>query len=360
MIRISPLSFFLVFTLLFSTIAFSYQKSQSQTAVPQTPRQALIEMIRGGGEAITKHLTVEMQQAIPGARTAKTTASARKSGSSGARAGKLSTETLPEAHTTLTTSANGVGFDVAALGMIPAFAGKNLETFETGPIFCTYTDPVKKEKMEVRMENDDLRGTEDDMQLSFHIFKDGQEQPIPFLDGITIGMKQQEGIWRLNEVSTTVRLKVGDPKFFEEMTKAFQEPAQAPATKTTVAVKAAEEHPTLPVSSMMTMLAFAEGMYAQQNPDVGFTCNLADLVSDKSGGTAFSQYLDPQIASGTYNGYRFSISGCDSRPSEVFHLIAEPVAGGKAYCINATHNLRTSDDGRGATCVSAGKPVNSD
>ena len=360
MTRISRLSFFLVFTLLSASCAFSYQKPPSQAALPQTPRQALIEMIRGGGEGITKHLTIEMQQAIPGAKTTKTTASARKSGSGAAREGKLSTETLPEAHTTMVTSGGGMGFDVAALGMLPAFAGKNLETFETGQVFCVYTDPLKKEKMEVRVENDDLRGIEDDMQLSFHIFKDGQEQPIPFLDGITVGMKQQEGVWRLNEISTTVRLRVGDPKFFEEMTKAFQEPAQAPATKTKVAVKSVEEHPTLPVSSMMTMLAFAEGMYAQQNPDVGFTCNLADLVSDKSGGTTFSQYLDPQIASGTYNGYRFSISGCDSRPSEVFHLTAEPVAGGKAYCINATHNLRTSDDGRGATCISAGKPANSD
>lgn len=356
MIRISRLSFFLAFTLFSASFAFSYQKPQSQAALPQTPRQALIEMIRGGGEAITKHLTVEMQQAISGGKTSKTTASAHKSGSGGARGSKSNTEYLP----TMTTSASGVGFDVAALGMLPAFAGKNLETFETGPVFCVYTDPVKKEKMEVRVENDDLRGIEDDMQLSFHIFKDGQEQPIPFLDGVTVGMKQQEGVWRLNEVSTTVRLRVGDPKFFEEMTKAFQEPAQAPATKTTVAVKPAEEHPTFPVSSMMTMLAFAEGMYAQQNPDVGFTCNLADLVSDKSGGATFSQYLDPQIAGGTYNGYRFSISGCDSRPSEVFHLIAEPVAGGKAYCINATHNLRTSDDGRGATCISAGKPADSD
>jgi hypothetical protein len=108
------------------------------------------------------------------------------------------------------------------------------------------------------------------------------------------------------------------------------------------------------------MLAFAERMYAEKNPDVGFTCNLSDLVSDKSGGAAFSQYLDPQIASGAYHGYRFSISGCESRPSEVFHLIAEPVAGGKAYCMNATHTLRMSDDGRGASCIAAGKPATSD
>src|SRR5689334_20769689 len=173
MTRISRLSFFFAVTLLSTSFTFSYQKPQPQTAPPQTPRQALIEMIRGGGEAITKHLTVEMQQAIPGGQASKTTASAHKSGSGGARIAK--SDSTAELHTTVTTSNSGMGFDVAMLGLIPAFAGKNLETFEAGPVFCVYTDQVKKEKMEVRVENDDLRGTEDDMQLSFHIFKDGQE-----------------------------------------------------------------------------------------------------------------------------------------------------------------------------------------
>src|SRR5437660_9475631 len=106
------------------------------------------------------------------------------------------------------------------------------------------------------------------------------------------------------------------------------------------------------------MLAFAESSYAQQHPDTGFTCNLADLINDKDTPASYAGFLDPQIATGTANGYRYSISGCESKPAEVFRLVAEPLVpgnGAKAYCVNATHVVRASDDGRGSTCLAAGK-----
>ena len=103
------------------------------------------------------------------------------------------------------------------------------------------------------------------------------------------------------------------------------------------------------------MLAYAEMRYAHVNPDLGFTCNIADLFTGKDAG--FSEALDPQIATGTYNGYRFAVTGCDGKPASVFHMVAEPVAAGsgsQAFCTDPTHNIRTSDDGRGSTCLAAG------
>ena len=145
MIRISRLSFFLAFTLFSASFAFSYQKPQSQAAPPQTPRQALIEMVRGGGEAITKHLTVEMQQALPGGKTDKSgraSASARKSRLSQDSGAKATTDV--HVHTTVASESTGVGlvgFNLATLSLLPPYTDKNLETFETGPVFCVYTDP---------------------------------------------------------------------------------------------------------------------------------------------------------------------------------------------------------------------------
>ena len=44
------------------------QTQQAPAARPQTPRQALIEMINGGQEGAMKHLTVEMQKSLAGRR----------------------------------------------------------------------------------------------------------------------------------------------------------------------------------------------------------------------------------------------------------------------------------------------------
>jgi hypothetical protein len=68
------------------------------------------------------------------------------------------------------------------------------------------------------------------------------------------------------------------------------------------------------------------------------------------------KFMDAEFSDGLYNGYKFTITGCDRTPSRIFRVIAEPVAGrGKAYCSDNTNNLRAADDGRGTTCLLAGK-----
>jgi hypothetical protein len=70
--------------------------------------------------------------------------------------------------------------------------------------------------------------------------------------------------------------------------------------------------------------------------------------------------IDPQVNNGVYNGYRFSLTGCQGRPAGSFQILAEPAVvapNAKAYCVDATQNLRASEDGRGATCLAMGKPV---
>ena len=236
--------------------------------------------------------------------------------------------------------------------------GKDLQTFDTGPALLTYNDRREKQKVEVRVEGDDLRGDEDEVQLSFHVFQDGQEQSIPYMPSLTVTMKQQEGIWRLNQIGGSVKLAVGDRKFFADLRKS-QESAKLTATAST-ANTSEEKERSFQSSPFMAvrMLAFAESSYAQQHPETGFTCNLADLINDKDAPTSYAGFLDPQIATGTANGYRYSISGCEGKPAEIFHVVAEPLTpgnGAKAYCTNATHILRAAEDGHGSTCLTAGK-----
>jgi hypothetical protein len=315
----------------FSLAQSTQPPEQAKAAqAPETPRQALIDMITGGGKAIQKHLTVEIQQAIAEASKKKDTPSR-------------------------------TSFDIGMVGMgltgMPALAnGKELQTFNSGPVLLSFSDPHDKEKIEVRLEGDDLRGNEDDLQLSIHISKDGQELTVPFIPSITVGMKQQDNIWRINEVSANFKLAIGDPKFFEDIGKFEQANESEPQPKTSHNANQKAEPAKMPVSLTVTMLSYAEASYAQGNPEIGFTCNIADLINAKDG--AFTDRLDPQIAGGTYNGYRFSITGCDAKPAIAFHIVAEPMvagSGSKAYCTDPTRNLRIADDGKGNTCLASGR-----
>ena len=322
----------LVLLVVFSSLLVLAQQKQP---APQTPRQALIEMINGGEQAVKKHLTVEIQQMIHDLEQKKSD-------------GK-------------DTGATAAGFGLP--GMIggnlgfPVF-GKDLKTFDAGNVFLSYKDQGEQQVVEVHVEGDDLRGDEDDLQLSIHLLQDGQEIEIPYMPNITIGMKKQEGIWRINSVGGSLKATIGDPKFFLAISK-MQHEEKVSARKAATATR--PEPRIQDVSTAMNMLSFAESMYARQHPDIGFTCNLADLLNSKEDGSSFTGMLDPQIATGTANGYRYSISGCETKPAEIFHLVAEPLVqggGAKAYCVNATRILRASDDGRGSTCLASGRVFN--
>lgn len=343
-----------------SMFASSQQVSQpsvQQKPAPQTARQAIIEMLSGSEDAIMRHLTNEIQQMI------RQQTSSAKSQSADTRnsAGKQGAAEGGGEKTTYT--ATSIGFDGMFGFRLPGMRGfpwpaKDFQTFDSGPVLFSYTDQSKNQKLEARVDSDDLSGDEDRIQLSFHIFNDGQEENLPYLPNITVGMKQQDKLWRLNHFSATFDLAVGDPKFFENIMNAQKEAKETKVAAGSTAAAASREIPPQPISQTVTMLGFAETMYAQEHPETGFTCNLADLFAQKGAASVFSDFLDPAIATGAYNGYRFNISGCDNKPSEIFHLVAEPLAqgkGAKAYCIDATRNVRISDDGRGSTCLTSGK-----
>jgi hypothetical protein len=274
-------------------------------------------MINGGQQGAMKHLTVEMQKSLE-------------------KDGK-----------------NSSVQDLAVFDQIKA-ASSEFQVFESGQVLLAASDPKSHEKFEVHVDSDDLSGDTDNIDISFHQFRDGAETDVPYaamLSRFTVGMKKQENVWRLNELSINIKVPLGDPKLLENFGNGA--PGMFGA-KVAMGSTGKEEKPKdmAPREAIM-MVAFAESTFARSHPETGFTCTLADLAKSNP------LNLDLRIFSGEpYRGYKFSLSGCQDKPSGSFHLIAEPVApttGAKAYCTDATHNIRSSDDGRGSSCLTLGK-----
>jgi len=302
---------------------------QKTEAPPQSPRQAIIEMLSGGDEAFKKHLTVEVQ-----AKVNEALKDAAPSGSNPLQA---------------VTAAKAMG-------------GDHLETFEAGPILFSFNNAQRHERLEIRIDSDETRGDEDDMQLSLHSVRNGVDQDTPVGLRFQLGWKQQQGIWRLNTLTVSVSMPVGDPRILDKST--WIPPAisdigdSAPASAPVAA--SADAPPKMSPARSVRLIGLAEGFYAKKHPEVGFTCFLSELVNVGRGSENGEPYkfMDPEFANGIYNGYRFTLSGCSGKPVKSFQVMAEPLHGsGRAYCSDSTLELRAAEDGRGATCLASGRPV---
>ena len=296
--------------------------AQKQPPSPklQTPRQALIEMISKGGNSVLKHLTVEVQEMF----------------------------LKPE--------------NKAATPMLTALTSmkpeKGLQTFEAGDVLVSFTEPGQNVKYEVRVDDDDMAGTEDTLSLSLHVLRDGKEEDsgVWLLSShFSVNMKQQQNIWRLNKISVGADFPVGDPEFIKKnllhsdsgMHTAVMTPLGG------VSTEAQSQPASMPPEQLIMMLGFAESTFARQHPETGFTCSLSQL-----GDTAKSMGIDQQASTGTYNGYRIGLSGCEGKPAGSYQIFIEPISAGsgsKAFCSDATQNVRVLEGGNGANCLAFGK-----
>ena len=285
-------------------IALNAQRPQTQ----QSPRQALIEMFFGDSPLnIFKH--------------------------------------LPEAtKTTLQNGAEAFAFGPASLGSDLKRQGKNFEVFEAGSVLVSSSDPRTQEKFEVAIDRDDLMGDQDEIDLSFHTFKSGQEEALTtFFPRVNLKMGLEGGIWKLREIAFNLRLPLDDPDFLKALKEAFQERGQG-------AVQ--------PAVSSLYMLNIAESRYKAMHPDHGFTCSLTELGSLGRGSGPNSQpMVEAGLISGTKDNYKFAITGCGSQPVSTYQITASPVEAGKrAFCIDQSGALKYAADGQAATCLTSGQP----
>jgi type IV pilus assembly protein PilA len=243
---------------------------------------------------------------------------------------------------------------------------QNVQTFETGSVMLAGEDPKTGQRVEIIVENDALRGDEDDIELAFRVYKNGQEQRTPFMPQITFSMKQEAQIWKLSEISLTLHLPLADPDLLKAITEKMTPQAGTASVHTTFA-----PHPevnTQPSGSDAMVLAAmhtilnAEGTYSSRYPNVGYTCSLSSL--DGFGGGEPNEHqamlINSGLASGKRYGFVFTLSECSGALATSFRLTAVPNAntfGRKAFCADQSGIIRSSDDGNPATCVASGTPV---
>ena len=289
-------------------------------AAEQSPRQAIVEMFSGGEAQFKKHLTLEMQ-----------------------------------------TKLQEMSKDSSA---VPLFASSRpadpdrFQAFDLGPILFSFNNPEQHERYEVQIDSEDPRGDEDILGLSLHLIRNGVEEQIPVAMRFIFDMKRQEGSWRLNAITLSAVLPLGDPRILDKSlwTSLISGPNGPRSDE--FSASATDDRPKMSALRAVRMIGMAESIYAQNHPGIGYTCRMADLVNVGKGldEDGVYRFMDAQFAGGVYNGYRFTLAGCDRRPARSFRVIAEPIAGrGRAYCSDNTNNLRASDDGRGITCLISGK-----
>jgi len=292
----------------------------------QSPRQALIEMLSGGEAPFKKHLTVEMQGKLQ----------------------NLMKASLDNAQSPLQV----------LLGVNSSTT--RFQAFDIGPILFAFSNPQEHQRYEIKIDGEDRRGDQDTMELSLHMVRNAQEKEVPGSLRFVVNMKRQESVWRLNSLTMNATLPMGDPRILEKswwtpMITAAMGPADDVTVDTPVVM---EERPKMTPLRAVRMIGMAETIYAQKHPGLGYTCALSDLVNVGRGMDEDGMYkfMDADIADGTYNGYRFTLSGCERKPARMFRVTAEPLTGrGKAYCADSSSNPRASDDGRGVTCLISGK-----
>lgn len=292
----------------------------------QTPRQALVEMFSGSHDKFNRHLTLELQQKVA----------------------DLERNSSPD-------SSNPWLFFISG----KTAAGQKLDSFDSGTILFAINDAQRHHRYELHLDSDDWRGNEDLMQISLHSFQAGIEESSPVALRVTVGMKLIASVWRLSELELNTSIAFMDPRILESSWWMPQVPGNSSGTLDShQETTASNKVPPLSPVRAVHRIALAEDVYAQHHPDIGYTCALANLVDigkglDENGPYRF---LSPEFAAGLYNGYRFGIHGCEGTPARNFQIVAEPVTGtGKAYCSDRSDTLRSSDDGRGLTCLATGR-----
>jgi TonB family protein len=297
------------FLLLASVLSAQNPSAPNQ---PQSARQALIEMFFG---TAANH----MEKHLPDA-TRKTL---RRMGSASGQ------DALAEFSM----------FSMQAKAMGPGF-----QTFDTGPTLLTAEDPRSgdAQRVEITVERDDLVGDEDQIELALHMTRNGKEDTtLPFIPRFTFIMKTESDVWRLNEISVTVRVPLADPDFLKRVEE----------QQRTQSEQAAQW-------SLKTVLS-AQNAYHAANGS--FACSLPALrrVSKESNGgrNVNVNMIADDLASGKRGGYVFAISGCDGSAYKVVAEPSAPDSGQRAFCLDESGAIRSAADGKATTCLSSGEMV---
>lgn len=323
-------------------VVFLFIGVVAATAQPsrQTARQALLEMFFGQPGSFEKH--------------------------------------LPKVTIAALNQVNGGTSQLAMFSMIASQMTKQgtLQTFDAGSTLLSVEDPKAQSKVEITIEKDDLRGNEDEIELSFRAEKNGVVQDSHMSPRLTFLMKSEGGVWKLNDISFRITVPLADPDFLKSvvdgmkqrqamMATASGSPSMSPSVLPTPNVYTTSGTLVPPanesgaVASLRTILT-AELAYATTYPVRGYTCFLSELDGFGQGTPNEHQamLIESRLASGKKNGYVFTVAGCGIDPVTHFQIVAVPASGqGRAFCSDESAVVRFAANGSGETCVHSGRPL---
>jgi hypothetical protein len=281
--------------------------AQDSTAPPrQSARQALIEMFLGkGSDDFTKHLPDEARKTL-------------------IRKGEPA-----EASAVLR---------LAAMGRELTAQGGRVETFDTGPNILVSEDPNHLQKIEVAVEGDSLAGDEEEIELSVHLYKNGQPQSLPVVPSLVFRLQQESEIWKLAEVTLAAHLPLTDPDYLHGLREEQDQSTEQTAL------------------SRVQTITQAETTYAANRGDVGYSCSLANVLPSSAAGE--SEDSVPGLNNEERGGYSFSLSGCDGAPASKYRLMAAPVdpeSTMKVFCADESGTVKFVAVDNKASCFSDGK-----
>ncbi len=305
------------FSLLLALAATASPQAQTPTLSPppQTARQALIEMFLGKDPgAFAKHLPAVASQAL-------------------IRKGET-----PE--TSIVQQFSMIGRQMVA-------QGKHIETFDEGStlLVSEQKEGAEKIKVEVVVEHDSLMGENDEIEVSIHVYRDGQPEFLPVIPRLLFSMTQEKEIWKLTEATLAAHVPLTDPDYLKG------------------ARKKQDEANEIIAAMRVNMIATAEKGYISTHPDRGYTCSLSALFGQGDAANLPTQAPvgdAPDIASES-NGYHFALTGCNGNPASKFQVIATPTesdAEMKAYCADESGTVRFDASGKGSACLSRGQAFN--
>jgi hypothetical protein len=306
--------------------AFAQIAAPKPTAQPQTPRQAILEMLFSKDTSgFDRHLPALAHKKME-------------------RVGMLDVRSRPSP------------FDAEEM--------RYLTTYDDGPVLFTFDPPQPpgrydktamdpKKRIELTVEGEDDRGDEASFDFALHIYVNGADQlqqiePRAHVKMVLEKDARGNGIWKLADIGFSGHFPLADPAFLTEVEKEFA-PGRMAANEGNA------------VAGMHAIVA-AEVSY--QTTYGQYTCSLAALAGDRSSKPSADHagLIDPGLGSGKRSGYIFRVADCGSGSS--FRVSAVPevpgTTGKRAFCSDVAGTYRSSEDGAEDTCFLSGKPLGSD
>jgi hypothetical protein len=286
--------------------------STSQTPPPQTARQAVIEMFMGKSpDAFLKHLPSVASQAL-------------------VRKGE-------NPATSMVQKISMLGQQLAAQG--------HVQTFDEGPtlLLSEQEEGKKKVKTEVVVERDSLMGESDEIELSIHVYNDGEPEFLPIVPRLIFTLTQENNIWRLTEATLAAHVPLTDPDYLKGVRRKEDESEENMA------------------SARVNTIAAAEIRYASTQADHGYSCKLTELFARTVAAEHSDQISETEnsgLGLDESSGYRISLTGCSGNPSSKFQVLAVPTdsdAGMKTFCADETGMVRFEMNGKGTSCLTRGQ-----